>query len=82
MSALPVNDRNTAETDAYQLLDARYESDLQNAFGALDLAVVMGVTNIFDTLYTASVVVNAFGGRFHEPGPGRSFYFGTRWGVP
>lgn len=82
VSALPVNDRNTAETDAYQLLDARYESEFEEAFGVLDTALYMGVTNIFDTLYTASVVVNAFGGRFHEPGPGRSFYFGTRWGVP
>lgn len=81
VSALPVNDRNTAETDAYQLLDARYESNPGSVFSALDVAVFMGVTNIFDTLYTASVVVNAFGGRFHEPGPGRSFYFGTRWGV-
>ncbi|MXW10315.1 MAG: TonB-dependent receptor [Gammaproteobacteria bacterium] len=82
VSAIPVNDRNTAEADAYQLLDARYESELEEAFGVLDTALYMGVTNIFDTLYTASVVVNAFGGRFHEPGPGRSFYFGTRWGVP
>ena len=82
VSAIAVNDRNTAETDAYQLLDARYESEPQRAFGALDVAVVMGVTNVFDTLYTASVIVNAFGGRFNEPGPGRSFYFGTRWGLP
>ncbi len=82
VSAIPVNDRNTAETDAYRLLDARYESDPERRFGVFDVSGFMGVTNIFDTLYTASVVVNAFGGRFHEPGPGRSFYFGSRWGVP
>ena len=79
VSSIPVNDRNTAETDAYQLLDVRFELD---PVGALDVAPVAGVTNIFDTLYTASVVVNAFGGRFHEPGPGRSFYTGLRVGVP
>ena len=82
VSAIAVNDRNTAETDAYQLLDARFESNPGRAFGVLDVTGFMGVTNIFDTLYTASVIVNAFGGRFNEPGPGRSFYFGTRWGVP
>ena len=81
VSAISVNDRNTAETDAYRLLDLRFEQDPVRV-GALDVAPVVGVTNIFDTLYTASVVVNAFGGRFHEPGPGRSFYMGLRAGVP
>lgn len=81
VSAIPVNDVNTAETDPYQLLDARFELD-PVPVGALDVAPVAGVTNIFDTLYTASVVVNAFGRRYNEPGPGRSFYVGLRAGLP
>ncbi len=81
VSAIPVNDGNTAETDPHLLLDARFELDAVGV-GALDLAPVAGVTNVFDTLYTASVVVNAFGKRFNEPGPGRSFYAGLRAGLP
>ncbi|MYH48492.1 MAG: TonB-dependent receptor plug domain-containing protein [Gammaproteobacteria bacterium] len=81
VSAIPVNDVNTAETDPYQLLDVRFELD-PVPVGALDVAPVAGVTNIFDTLYTASVVVNAFGRRYNEPGPGRSFYVGLRAGLP
>lgn len=81
VSAIPVNDVNTAETDPYQLLDVRFELDPVSV-GALDVAPVAGITNIFDKLYTASVVVNAFGRRYNEPGPGRSFYAGLRAGLP
>jgi iron complex outermembrane receptor protein len=36
----------------------------------------IGLDNVFDTRYNASVVINAFGGRYYEPGPGRSVHFG------
>jgi len=39
-----------------------------------------GVRNLTDELYSSAVTVNAFGGRFYEPGPGRSFYVGLRTG--
>jgi iron complex outermembrane recepter protein len=38
----------------------------------------VGVMNLFDAEYNTSVVVNAFGGRFFEPGPARSAYAGAR----
>ncbi len=81
VAAIPVNDVNTAETNAYQLLDARFELDPVRV-GALEVAPVAGVANVFDRLYTASVVVNAFGRRYNEPGPGRSFHVGLRAGLP
>lgn len=37
-----------------------------------------GLTNLFDASYTASVAVNAFGGRFVEPGPSGAVYAGMR----
>jgi iron complex outermembrane receptor protein len=37
-----------------------------------------GVTNLLDRGYNTSVVINAFGGRYYEPGPGRSLYAGLR----
>jgi hypothetical protein len=31
---------------------------------------------VLDARYNASVTVNAFGGRYYEPGPGRTVYLG------
>jgi iron complex outermembrane receptor protein len=36
------------------------------------------VGNLLDRAYNTSVVINAFGGRYYEPGPGRTFYAGAR----
>jgi iron complex outermembrane receptor protein len=55
--------------------------------GALAVAGVgvepyLGVENVFDRDYVAAVTVNAFGGRYYEPGPGRSLYAGLRLQLP
>jgi iron complex outermembrane receptor protein len=44
--------------------------------GGLDLRPTIGILNLFDRDYNTSVVVNANGGRFYEPGPPRSLYGG------
>jgi len=36
----------------------------------------VAVSNVFDVTYNSSVVVNAFGARYFEPGPGRTFSLG------
>ena len=75
MDEIPANDANTAASEAYGLVDLRAglrEMDL----GRLVVSPFVGVTNLLDEAYVASVVVNAFGGRFFEPGPSRSFYVG------
>ena len=36
----------------------------------------IGVTNLFDQGYVSSVVLNAVGGRYYEPAPGRTIYVG------
>jgi iron complex outermembrane receptor protein len=43
-----------------------------------------GVGNLLDRAYNTSVVINAFGRRYYEPGPGRTLYAGLRLtlGVP
>ena len=43
---------------------------------ALTFAPHIGVLNVFDRDYITSVTINAFGGRFFEPGPPRSLYGG------
>jgi iron complex outermembrane receptor protein len=47
--------------------------------GALLLQPHIGVLNLFDRDHNTSVVVNAFGGRFYEPGPPRSLYGGLNF---
>jgi iron complex outermembrane recepter protein len=82
MAAIPANDANDPEAEApsRQLLDVRVGANEVNLLG-LRLSPFAGVTNVFDTTYTSSVSVNAFGGRFYEPGPGRSVYLGASLAV-
>jgi iron complex outermembrane receptor protein len=87
--AVPVNDVNCLDSiavnpcaadrdgfaDSYTLLGARVGA---NAFrlGPFEVSPFAGVQNIADETYVSSVTVNAFGSRFYEPGPGRTFYVG------
>lgn len=77
VSAVPTNDANAPGSDAspYALTNVRFEAPRLGA-GAAGLAPFAGVTNVFDRQYVTSVVVNAFGQRYYEPGPGRAFYVG------
>jgi len=77
--AVPADDANTADADAYFLLDLRGGSRPLR-MGGFDLAPVAGINNLLGTRYVAAVAVNAFGGRFFEPGPARSVYIGLRVG--
>jgi iron complex outermembrane receptor protein len=45
--------------------------------GRIALAPFAGVMNATDRAYNTSVVVNAFGRRYYEPGPGRTVYAGV-----
>jgi len=78
---VPVNDRNATTTPSYFLLDLRAGLD-ELALGNMNLSPWVALTNALDKDYFASVAVNAFGGRFFEPGPDRSFQVGFRasWG--
>jgi iron complex outermembrane receptor protein len=73
-----VNNANTSWAESYQLLNARVAFRPSTR---LALEPVVGVDNIFDKTYASNVVVNAAGGRFYEPGPGRTFYVGVRMGT-
>jgi iron complex outermembrane recepter protein len=77
-SSIQVNDANDpgSASPGYQLLDFRAGLNEARLLG-LRLSPFVGITNLLDTRYNSSVAVNAFGGRFFEPGPGRSLYFGS-----
>ena len=74
---VPVDDANSAEAAPFFALDARLGSTGVR-LGRLELAPLAGVSNVFDRTYVAAVTVNAVQGRFFEPGPGRTFYFGLQ----
>jgi iron complex outermembrane receptor protein len=76
-SATPVNDANSATSPAYFVADTRIGAS-DRRLGRVVVAPFLGVSNVFDARYNTSVVVNAFGGRFYEPGPGRALYAGAR----
>jgi iron complex outermembrane receptor protein len=76
-SSIPVNDGNTETAGARGLLD------LRGGWGSIDVGGMawtpfFGITNLLDRRHVTSVAVNAFGGRYFEPGPPRSGYIGLR----
>lgn len=74
-SKMAVNDANNAHSPAYTVTDLR--AGLTAAeIGGVDVAPFVGLTNVFDEDYNTAVTVNAFGGRYYEPGPGRAVYVG------
>ncbi len=77
VDAVPVDDAGSAEADSYWLFDVHAEGR-GIALGQSQLTPIAGVDNLFDTDYSSSVAVNAFGSRFFEPGPGRTFFVGLR----
>ena len=75
MGRIPVNDSNSEFARSYSLWEAR--TGLSGVrVGRILIAPFAGVTNLFDASYAAAVAVNAFGGRFYEPGPGRTYFGG------
>jgi len=66
---------NTALIDDYTLLNLRFGYDTE--IGNLDVSPFVGISNVTDESYTANVRLNALGGRYFEPGPGRNGYAGV-----
>lgn len=79
VSSTPVADDDEEgrfRSPAYTLLDVRGGWEGLRA-GPVALSPFLGVTNLLDRAYNTSVVVNAFGRRYYEPGPGRTLYAGA-----
>jgi len=65
---------NTAENRGYTLLDVR--AGRRWSLAAWRVNGFVGMNNVTDERYNENVRVNAFGGRFFEPGPDRHVYGG------
>jgi len=75
LAAQFADDANTAEADAFTLVDLRAQTSLR--IGSSELAPFAAVENVLDRAHAASVTVNAAAGRFFEPGPGRALLLGA-----
>jgi iron complex outermembrane receptor protein len=66
---------NTVRNDAYALANLR--AGFSRDSGPFTIAPFLGLNNMFDRTYNGNVRINAFGGRFFEPAPGRNLYAGV-----
>lgn len=74
---MPVDDAGTETAPSHHLFHLR--AGLTEVALGSDMVVTpfFGLSNLFDESYITAVTVNAFGGRFFEPGPGRTFHLGA-----
>ena len=66
---------NAVPVDGYTLGSLRLGYDAE--IGDLSVSPFLGINNLFGETYTANVRLNAFGGRYFEPGPPRNGYAGV-----
>ncbi|UYZ64771.1 TonB-dependent receptor family protein [Hymenobacter weizhouensis] len=76
---LPLNDANTEYAAGYWTLGSR--AGWRRTLGRLGLDVFGGVENATDRRYSLGNDLNAFGGRYFQPAPGRNFYGGVQAAV-
>ncbi|NNK48994.1 MAG: TonB-dependent receptor, partial [Gemmatimonadetes bacterium] len=78
---IPVDDADTTRAPPFFVLDLTAGLD-GYSLGETRASPFVRIDNVTDSYYIASVVPNAFGGRYFEPGPGRTFSVGLAltWG--
>lgn len=67
-----VDDQNTARAAGYAIMNLRAGGTA--LFGRPWLAPSIGLQNVFDKHYIASVAINAAAGKYYETSPGRALY--------
>jgi iron complex outermembrane receptor protein len=72
---LYTNNANSVEVSSYTVANLRFGFDMGR--GNWLFRTYAGVNNLFDEDYNNNIRINAFGGRFFEPAPGRHFYVGV-----
>ena len=78
---IPVDNSGQFTSESFFVADARLGFEGLD-LGGLEASPFVAVQNVLDAWYNSSVIVNAFGKRFYEPGPGRTFLLGLgiSWG--
>ena len=60
----------------YLINDLRLGYSLEKK--SFELNLFAGINNVFNVVYSGSIIPNAAGNRFFEPSPGRNYYLGMR----
>lgn len=68
------NSSNSVRVDSYLVSSLRVSREY--SVGDWLWTPFFGINNLFDERYNSNVRINAFGGRFFEPAPGRNAYLG------
>ncbi|HET7563356.1 MAG TPA: TonB-dependent receptor [Gemmatimonadaceae bacterium] len=74
-----VDDQNDASAAGYHTMNLRMGGTTM--FGQSWFSPVIGIQNVFDAHYVGSVSVNASGGKYYEPAPGRVIFAGLTLAV-
>jgi iron complex outermembrane receptor protein len=72
---LYANNANTAKVSSYTVANLRFSIDIES--GNWLFRTYAGINNLFDEKYNDNIRINAFGGRYFEPAPGRHVYVGV-----
>lgn len=75
-AAVALNDGNTVFSKPYHLLQCRIGKTLTFSHCILD--IFAGADNLFNEVYSLGNDINAFGGRYYNPAPGRNYYGGIQ----
>lgn len=75
-SSHPVNNLNTEENDAYNVLDLKLSYQLTFRGNGIMLQPFVNINNLLDERYNGTVAINNPGSRFYEPAPGRNWQAG------
>jgi iron complex outermembrane receptor protein len=71
------NNTNSVEIKNFQKVQFQAQKTVSLSWSEFDFFA--GINNLLNTTYFDNIRLNAFGGRFYEPAPGRNFYLGTRF---
>lgn len=78
MDRYPADSENNHLTDRYLVTDLRWTTQPFSLTEVATIRPFINIGNIFNTTYTTSVNIDAFGGYFYEPGRTRSFQAGLQ----
>ena len=73
---LYADNANDVKVAGYGLVNARI--GIEERLGRHALTLFFGVSNLLDEEYFTNIRINAFGGRYYEPAPGRNLYAGVK----
>ena len=76
-SAFFADNANTAKIDPAWIFNARVGKSVPA--GGDKLSVYLGIDNVFSEIYFDNIRINAFGKRYYEPAPARTFYAGLAY---